>query len=422
MSKDKNSTKFVELLKDPRWIWAVIVIAVVGFVLLYVSEGQFPNIPLSSGIVAFISAVIGVILTIVVTHALLNAQTKSESERDKDVRVFQKKIQVYSKFSSEIWNFFYEYQTMNENVKDDNYEKLRIMCFDELVFFLEKEDIKQLIKVIEKIKPGGLSDNYSCICEITNILQDSLYNKNNNKEVEKSEKLCRKPKREPEKEKRDLLRELYEAFDQKDKSEKPISKPQVDEFDSTLKDIAIPANDMNITFWHFNMLGDEQIKAFEKGNWVLNLNEYGEDWRTKSLEQVKKDDVVFLFRRGGFGYLGAFRVKGQNILNDKNKYTDTDIEKYDIYNALADGASYSSNLIVEPIAYNFKGVGCLTVRRRTIERMNDAEAIKFLLNRFSGKVKNDQDPDNLGMGKLDENTNFELKSDYLNKISKNYLK
>ena len=78
MSENKNSTKFVELLKDPRWLWAVIVIAVVGFVLLYVSEGQFPNIPLSSGIVAFISAVIGVILTIVVTHALLNAQTKSE--------------------------------------------------------------------------------------------------------------------------------------------------------------------------------------------------------------------------------------------------------------------------------------------------------------------------------------------------------
>jgi len=321
--------------------------------------------------VPFFGALMGVFITVFVTYALLDGQTKSEANRDKDVRVFQKKIQVYSKFLSKMWNFFYDYQTMKDDDKDSNYEKLRIMCFDELVFFLEKEDIEKLTKVIKKIKPGGLTDNYSSICEITDILQDSIKGNGKGKKDKKEE---------PKKEKKELLKELYEAFDQKDKSEKTNSNPKADETDIRLNDMTILLNEKDMTFWHFNMFGEEQIKALKNKNWVLNLIEYGEEeWRTKTLEQVKPNDIVFLFRRGGYGYIGAFKVVGREVLENKTykqKYSETDIKKYDIYDALADGATYSSNLIVEPIAYNYNGVGCLTVRRRTIERINDMEAVK----------------------------------------------
>src|SRR5690606_40346779 len=72
-------------------------------------------------------------------------------------------------------------------------------------------------------------------------------------------------------------------------------------------------------------------------------------------------------------------------LHDALPISETEIAKFDIYEGLKDGASLCSNILVEPIAYNFKGVGYYTVRRRTIERMNDFEAVKFLLNRFNGK-------------------------------------
>lgn len=61
-----------------------------------------------------------------------------------------------------------------------------------------------------------------------------------------------------------------------------------------------------------------------------------------------------------------------------------------------------ASLLVEPVAYNYKGVGYKNICRRTIERMNDVDSIIFLLNRFSGNDLSAQQK--LGVNKLNENT------------------
>ena len=40
----------------------------------------------------------------------------------------------------------------------------------------------------------------------------------------------------------------------------------------------------------------------------------------------------------------------------KFNYDETKHQEYDIYNAVDDGADYVSNILVEPLAYNYKGV------------------------------------------------------------------
>ena len=356
----------------------------------------------------FFGALIGVFITTIVTAFLLRGQTEGNENREKSVRIYSEKIQVYSEFSSKIWNFFYENQTMKKEEMYDNYDKLRIMCFDKLVFFLEEKYIERLTTVIKEINASAvLNNSYESICKITDILQESLHNKD---KKEKSKK-----------EKTDLLKDLYEAFKQDDKEEK--------------KEIVVSENNQssvkNITFWHFNMLDEKkQLKAFENGNWILNLIEYDEDRRTNLLKQVRTDDVVFLFRRGGYGYIGAFKVTGKKILNDKEyknkKYSDKEISDFDIYDALEDGATWVSNLIVIPIAYNYRGVGCLTVRRRTIERMNDTDSYKFLIKRFNGDELTDEQK--ARNGKLtkelkDKNIKIDnLDSEYFNLIKDYYLK
>jgi hypothetical protein len=139
---------------------------------------------------------------------------------------------------------------------------------------------------------------------------------------------------------------------------------------------------------------------------------------------VQPNDIVFLFRRGGYGYIGAFRATANKILESESykKYSEDDIKKYDMYKSLEDGATLASNILVEPIAYNFKGVGYYSVRRYTIQRMNDIEAVKFLLNRFNGKELTAEQIS--GIGKLDENILVEIShenKDYLNKITEKYL-
>src|SRR5690606_12394484 len=91
----------------------------------------------------------------------------------------------------------------------------------------------------------------------------------------------------------------------------------------------------NVRYWHFNLLHEkQQIEAFKNGNWVLALIEYGQDWRTNLIKQVKPNDVIFLFKRGGSGYIGAFRALDPTfkILEAGNDYSKDETTKYDIYN------------------------------------------------------------------------------------------
>ena len=149
------------------------------------------------------------------------------------------------------------------------------------------------------------------------------------------------------------------------------------------------------------MLSDEQIKALDEGINELSLIEYEEEWRTNLVKQVEKDDIVFLFRRGGDGYVGAFRPKGWRIFeyNDDEKLYETihlfgkendvivkeealvkaDVDKYDIYRGIKDSADYCSNLMVEPIIYIPEGVGNPNpVYRRTISRYDAGYAVTLM--------------------------------------------
>jgi len=394
--------RFWKFLKDPRWIWILLFLGAIALVLLYISEGQFPNLPLSSGIVAFISAVIGVLLTAFAISVQLKEQSKVEAENDKNVKIYEQKIRVYSEFTNEMWGMFDEGEVTDEKLK-----KLRQICFRKLVFYLDREQIQQIADSIQKIKKVTEEEEMDKVTKeaagaITHILQASL---DSDKEGKSGNFIT-----------------LFNSFNKEENREEepeqivPIAA-QTQQQDKPQRQ-----------FWHFNMWGDEQIAAFkeaekEKENWVLNLIEYGEDWRTNSLKRVQPDDIILLFRRGGYGYIGAFKPVKSIILNneeyEQGKYNESYLKKYDIYGAMEDGGTLSANLEVEPIAYNFKGIGYNIVRRRTIERMvNDWWNVKSLLNRFKGEWDNKEEETRRaeGKGKLDENIDVKVNEQFLSDL------
>jgi hypothetical protein len=376
------------------------------FLLLLIPESQMPTVLQCSALVAIISAFLGVVMTVAVTailldkqaatqKELLDKQSETESKKDKDMKIHEQKVHAFSAFTSKMWK-------MADDASDSElkniYEELRLMCFDKLVFFLTQEEIEELTAVIGKIdNTRSIDFNLTHFCKITNILQSSLENKHEN-EV--------------------YLQKLYNAFDW------TIIGQQNDGKHPEIADKVSDTNSSNITFWHFNVWGEEQIEAFKKGKWFLSLIEYDEDWRTGLLKQVKPDDIVFLYKRGGTGYIGAFKVSNppNKIIQAKENYTQEekeDIAEYDIYSAIEDGATLVSCILVEPIAYNFKGVGYLTVRRRTIEHMNDREAVKYLVEKFSNNSLNTEQEK--GIGKLDETISIpNLNTDYFNRILTKY--
>ena len=138
--------------------------------------------------------------------------------------------------------------------------------------------------------------------------------------------------------------------------------------------------------WHFIMWNDTQLDRLKEGFNELSLVEYDEYWRTNLVKQVCENDVIMLFRRGGYGYVGAYRAIGRRVFDfEKNqeeilmfgkdiqiisgKQYLSDIDKYDFYKSSKDGATTCANIIVKPIAFIENGVGNPGgVYRRTISR------------------------------------------------------
>jgi len=381
----------INLNKWFYWFFAIVIMFIVCFTLMFFTETQAPSMLTSSGIVAIISAIIGVLLSVLVTHILLQNQSDTEAQKDKDMEIYKQKVKVFSKFSKELWKMVDDWTITSDAI----FKELKTMCFDKLIFYLNKEEIEVLTETIGKIdfeKQQNEKEQDELrlnISTITNILQDSLWNK------QKKDALSNAP----------YLKNLYSLLEKK-QYQKP-QEPKVPDNEEVRK---------HIIFWHFNMWSDAQIEAFKNRNWVLSLFECEEDWRSNLLRQVNESDVIFLFRRGGYGYIGAFEATGKEIFTkeDWSKLNDEARKGKDIYNAFnAHEATIVSNIIVKPIAYNCEGVGYLTVRRRTIERIYDEGAIKYLLKGFSGifdneELKNYFGDRSQGKGKLDDGTALEL--------------
>lgn len=306
-------------------------------------------------------ALLEAVVTALITYFLLTGQTASETKRDKDIKIFEQKVLVFSEFTEKMWGIL-----ADDSISEVELLELRDICFKKLVFYLDNQEIKDITTQILSIDPENDDSGQKAVGEITQILRTSL-RENNTENKNNSES--------------GNLKTLFNSFKKVKSASKEVR---------FIEELKIPQpinNNDNINYWHFNIFDEhKQLQAFVDGNWILSLIEYGEDWRTNAVKQVTPNDIVFLFLRGGYGYIGAFRVKNPayKILDSENHYDYETIKKYDIYDGLSDGATLVSNILVEPIAYNCNGVGYKSVRRRTIERMLDEESVKFLLNRFNG--------------------------------------
>lgn len=350
------------------------------------------------------SAFLGAGATAWITKSLLKNQQESEEEKEKNIKVFENKIQVYSEFISKMW------KTLEDDViTDEEIRGIRLDIFNKLIFYYD--DINELVEKVGRIKSSDTSEENAkrtgetikCFSEITKLLRDDVDRVDVDRKVKKAEDISR------------LWNEF--ALQPRDFDDKVIPK----EMEEIVNDVVITAptsiaqqevqtpkepERLKEQAWHFNALGDSQFKQFEKRDkeeYELSLIEYGEYWRTNLLKQVSKDDIVMLFRRGGYGYVGAFKAIGRRVFDFEKgeeeiqyfgedepravKDFNLDVEKYDIYKSKKDGATLCSNLIVKLIAYVPEGVGNPGgVYRRTISRY-DSHYAWLLKERFQKKGK-----------------------------------
>lgn len=87
-------------------IWGVIFICVIlmSLLIVFIDKFSVPSNNTSDGVVAIISAFVGVVITVAVTGVLLNTQSENEYLREKNVKQFEKKQQTYHCFLEKLGN------------------------------------------------------------------------------------------------------------------------------------------------------------------------------------------------------------------------------------------------------------------------------------------------------------------------------
>lgn len=357
-------------------------ILIIGFIMAISAICLFIfNIPgIWAQLLAVISsAFLGAGATSWMTNHLLERQTEAEEEMKKNIKIHQSKINVYSEFIREVWNQAAESDTVDKEAL----KPIRSLIFNKLIFYLDKKKLAELKELFKNNLP---KDRIQLYAQITDIVRRDVDNNNENKL--KKEKLNELETYSY----LNLVKDLWNAISNKIDNEQD---------EKTIHDYSFKQA------WHFTMFDNEQIdEAFIKNKYELSLIEYGETWRTNRVKQVKQGDIVFLFRRGGPGYIGVFIVKGWRVFyfeenreeiqlfdTDKPKEVkgeqyETDIKEYDIYYSKDDGATLCANIIVEPIAFDYEGVKYPGgVYRHTIARYDNRYA-RTLLQRF---LRNQED-------------------------------
>ena len=346
-----------------------------------------------------LAACLGALVTIIATRLLLASQSKVEDKAKRDLEIYNAKLEVYSDFVSSM------YEALKDNqITAEEFINLRTKLLGKVCFYVNDNNVLESItKELDGVKNYTDNDAMARVfAGITNILQ---------KDLRKNDCLDTKE---------DVLK-LSGKFDEISGNTNDDYELSSSSSNSTVSDAVQEENTSDIPqrleqqAWHFNAWGAqqfEQLKEWDEAKeYELSLVEYGEDWRTNLIKQVSEGDIIMLFRRGGYGYVGAFKAIGRRIFyfedGDGNGREDVlyfdkkepeiviekeegekfseHVKKYDIYNSRNDGSTLCSNLIVKLLAYVPGGVGNPGgVYRRTISRY-DSHYAWLLKKRFQEK-------------------------------------
>ncbi len=430
MSKSKLSNPTITVLAV-----AVAIVLMVSLVLLAARVWDVPE-AYAQGEAIILSAFFGAILTAIVTYVVLNSRVKAEAKKEKDIKIHENKIEVYSSFIEKLW------RTMEDEIlEEEEMRDIRKETFGKLIFYLKPGSIEKLSDAIEelgttRVKVAVTEKEKQCkpdkirelLTTITNILRDDLNDIETDKKLGLGVGLWNNFHLPPIEESDEFEEENGGDNDSRhENTGTPVEKisdgvsPEGATNSTTDSDSTIKQFLDGRERWHFCEWGSEQLDVLDKmaetkndlADGELSLVEYGDThWRTDLVKQIKSGDVVFLFKGGG-KYAGAFIAKGWRVFEystDENGTkmveettssaeidnqvvrrgekisVDDDVKKklleHDIYKSIDDGSTLCANVIIgEAIAYSRNGViNPNATYRKTISRYGGDRAFRLLKN------------------------------------------
>lgn len=120
MATKRTSFENLKIIFSSRLIRILLIIVfIVSCVfLMFVYEADFPNISTSGAVAAIISAAISVLLTASVTSELIKSQTDTEEAKERNIRIFEKKITIYQNFLEKLHEIISKKKISEDDVNE----------------------------------------------------------------------------------------------------------------------------------------------------------------------------------------------------------------------------------------------------------------------------------------------------------------
>lgn len=412
--------------KNNSSIWMVLILVLIAFFAVICITIPPQIYDTNQFIFQIIAVFLSVLFTAIVTNTLLSYQSRSEEDKDKNVKIHENKVKSYSKFMRSLWNVLDDGKVTSEEIKT-----IRSKLFEDIFLYLDNEGLVSIEESINTFKNNVADvqpkDNDSSkgtgfyrdfAISIASCLKNDIIDK----EEEKVGLLRSSIRKEP-KSKNPNMEEMWSSLefisskypsqtdlvgekgmainvpavgDNKNEGESPV----VSGDDNTEQD---SVRELKSQAWHFSEWSEKQLQYLKEGGHELSLVEYDEYWRTNLVQQVMPGDVVFLFK-GNWKYAGVFVAKGWRVFeydeqrNVKELTSDgiekavvigdsvpiesvkDELAKYDIYGSYLDPNSTScANVVVDTISFIPEGVRTPnTTYRKTISRYYWEYAVRLL--------------------------------------------
>ena len=396
---------FAKMNSTFKIVSATVIAVLVLLFAFYLMGGDSSGFSLQQFIGIVVAAAVSGVITLLLLKGqsdtqkeMLSQQRNGEAARDKDVRIYANKIAAFSAFNKAVWT-----KELGDDEKAaDNVENIRKELYGRAILYLNAEEVREIVKIVESAPKGkGKGSNFPVILSaIIDILnrnagKNLLDSPDENTQGDDYKDVCQ--------ELWDKFNEWIGNYDQAEEVEEPVAEAGGDGAEK-------PSGSLRrgVQAWHFCELDTTQLRRLNEGFNELSLVEYQESWRTGLVQQVKKGDLVFLFR-GAKKYAGVFRAKGWRVFKydadrcveeftsegvphvlpqeGKNAIRDERVQailqQYDIYASYGDDGSTScANVVVERVSYRPEGVeNPGGTYRKTISRYYEGYAVK-LLERF----------------------------------------
>lgn len=119
-------------------------------------------------------ALIGTIITAVITVFLLQGQSSADEKKDKNIKIYENKLEVYSEYVRRMWETISD----DEELKEEEWNSLRAQTFGKLIFYLDTDAIQNLTQYVSDIdkarREGTLQDIKIGFANITRLLTDEI--------------------------------------------------------------------------------------------------------------------------------------------------------------------------------------------------------------------------------------------------------